>query len=200
MNYRKFGNTGEKISALGFGCMRFPEYEKDGKMYVDQDKVENGVNERILVEDCVYGFCHGCLTCGSESVHNKNILLRRIKVGSGSNLLWLKMRPDTPQHYEYITLENIEGNITNFININPWTQFFDMKDRKDIPLSYADHVTMKNCKCECETYFNVEPNKAQYELSDFTFENLDIRAKNDGFKADAVENMKIINVNIMTQV
>lgn len=52
------------------------------------------------------------------------------KVGSGSNLLWLKMRPDTPQHYEYITLENIEGNITNFININPWTQFFDLKDRK----------------------------------------------------------------------
>ena len=31
MNYRQFGNTGEKISALGFGCMRFPEYEKDGK-------------------------------------------------------------------------------------------------------------------------------------------------------------------------
>ena len=43
MNYRKFGNTGEKISALGFGCMRFPEYEKDGKMYVDQDKVDEMV-------------------------------------------------------------------------------------------------------------------------------------------------------------
>ena len=45
MNYRKFGNTGEKISALGFGCMRFPEYEKDGKMYVDQDKVDEMVAE-----------------------------------------------------------------------------------------------------------------------------------------------------------
>ena len=98
-----------------------------------------------------------------------------------------------------LRLENIEGNITNFININPWTQFYDLKDRKDIPLSYADHVTMKNCKCECETYFNVEPNKAQYELSDFTFENLDIQAKNDGFKADAVENMKIINVNVVIE-
>lgn len=40
MNYRKFGNTGEKISALGFGCMRFPELEKDGKKYVDLDKTD----------------------------------------------------------------------------------------------------------------------------------------------------------------
>lgn len=38
MNYREFGKTGEKISALGFGCMRLPEYEKDGKMFVDLDK------------------------------------------------------------------------------------------------------------------------------------------------------------------
>ena len=52
MNYRKFGNTGEMISALGFGCMRLPEYEKDEKWYIDEDKAipmlhkayENGVN------------------------------------------------------------------------------------------------------------------------------------------------------------
>lgn len=40
MIYRDFGKTGEKISALGFGCMRFPEYEKDGKKYVDLDKTD----------------------------------------------------------------------------------------------------------------------------------------------------------------
>ncbi len=40
MNYREFGKTGEKISALGFGCMRFPEYKRDEKNYVDQDKVD----------------------------------------------------------------------------------------------------------------------------------------------------------------
>ncbi len=52
MQYREFGKTGEKISALGFGCMRFPEYEENGQWYVDDDKVgemirhayEQGVN------------------------------------------------------------------------------------------------------------------------------------------------------------
>lgn len=40
MNYRKFGNTGEQISALGFGCMRFPELEAEGKKIVDLDKTD----------------------------------------------------------------------------------------------------------------------------------------------------------------
>ena len=158
---------------------------------------ENGSNERIIVEDCVYGFCHGCLTCGSESVHNRNVIVRRIKVGTGNNLLWLKMRPDTPQHYEYITIENVEGRITNFININPWTQFFDLKGREDIPLSYAEHITMRNCKCECTTYFNVKKDESQYRLSDFEFENLEIKAENDGFDKDAINNISVKNVLIL---
>lgn len=40
MNYRQFGNTGENISALGFGCMRFPEIEVDGKKQVDGQRVD----------------------------------------------------------------------------------------------------------------------------------------------------------------
>ena len=72
---------------------------KGGKGPWADEAPENGSNERILIEDCVYGFCHGCLTCGSEAVHNRNIILRRITVAEGNNLLWLKMRPDTPQHY-----------------------------------------------------------------------------------------------------
>lgn len=157
---------------------------------------ENGSNERVLVEDCTYGFCHGCLVCGSESVHNRNILIRRVHVLDGKNLLWLKMRPDTPQHYEYITVEQIDGKIWNFININPWTQFYDLKDRKEIPLSYADHVTMKDCICECKTYFNVTPNKEQYKLSDFRFENLRITAEEEGNSSDGIENCVMENVVI----
>ena len=51
MHHRDYGNTG-KISALGFGCMRLPEFEKDGAWYIDDEKcipmlrraVELGVN------------------------------------------------------------------------------------------------------------------------------------------------------------
>lgn len=157
---------------------------------------DNGSNERIIIEDCIYGFCHGCLTCGSESVHNRNIIMRRIKVEDGKNLLWLKMRPDTPQYYEYITVEEVEGKVQNFININPWTQFFDLKDRKDIPLSIADHIYMKNCTCECDTYFNVKQDESQYNLLEFVFENLSIKAKKYGFTRNAVENMIINQVKV----
>lgn len=160
---------------------------------------ENGSNERIIVEDCIYGFCHGCLTCGSESVHNRNIIVRRIKVTSGMHLLWLKMRPDTPQHYEYITVEEIEGKIQDFININPWTQFYDLKDRKDIPLSYADHIVIRNCNCDCDHYFNVKADKEQYVLTDFTFENLNIRAKVNGFSEDMIQNVSVHNVNVKAE-
>jgi predicted aldo/keto reductase-like oxidoreductase len=38
MVYRDFGNTGIKMSALGFGAMRLPMSEKNGKRLVDYDK------------------------------------------------------------------------------------------------------------------------------------------------------------------
>jgi polygalacturonase len=161
------------------------------------DKAEdNGSNERILVEDCTYGFCHACVTCGSESIHNRNVLVRRINVNNARNLLRLKMRPDTPQHYEYITVEDVKGSMTNFININRWTQFFDLKDRKDIPKSYADHVTMQRCNCECDTFFKVTADEEQYHLSDFVFDHLDIKAKDNVFDKNAIENMKVDEVNV----
>ena len=172
---------------------------KGGKGPWADTALENGANERIIVEDCTYGFCHGCLTCGSESIHNRNIIIRRLQVSTGGNLLWLKMRPDTPQVYEYITVEDVKAKVKNFININPWTQFFDLKGRTDKPISRAQHINMRNCECECNYYFNVTPQEEQYHLSDFTFENLHIKAENDGFDEGIVENMIVTNVCVKTE-
>lgn len=38
MKYRDFGKTGLKISQIGFGCMRLPEIDRDGKRIVDEEK------------------------------------------------------------------------------------------------------------------------------------------------------------------
>lgn len=73
------------------------------------------------------------LNLGSESVKDRNIVLRNIKVGNAQRVLWLKMRPDTPQHYEYVTVDNIQGTTGSFLVIRPWKQFFKLGDRKDMP-------------------------------------------------------------------
>ncbi|MDR0988885.1 MAG: exopolygalacturonase [Prevotellaceae bacterium] len=167
---------------------------KGGKgPWADTDP-NNGANRNILIEDCTYGFCHSALTCGSESVFNHNILLRRIRIDHASRLLWLKMRPDTPQHYEYITVEDIKGSARAFLYIRPWTQFFDLKDRKDAPMSYSDHITMRNIELECDVFFNVNPRPDQYKLTNFTFENLKIKAKDPKCDRSAVENFVWKNV------
>ena len=52
MIYTQFGNTGVKVSRLGFGCMRLPQKFADGKPQVDEDAaiealrkgVELGIN------------------------------------------------------------------------------------------------------------------------------------------------------------
>lgn len=169
---------------------------KGGKGPFADESEDNGSNERILIEDCEYGFCHSCLTCGSESIHNKNVLFRNIKVKSAHHLFWLKMRPDTPQRYEYITIENATGRVNEFMNINPWKQFFDLKGRKDIPLSFAENITIKNCDIECNTYLNIKADETQYRLSNFILENLIINTEDDNYPETVIDNLSVINVAI----
>lgn len=171
---------------------------KGGKgPWADPDKVNNGSNLNIIIEDCVWGFCHSALTCGSESIHNRNILVRRCRVEHAQRLLWLKMRPDTPQNYEYIQLEDITGSAINFLFAQPWTQFFDLKDRKDVPYSYSSHVTMRNIQLDCDVLFAVKKDETQYKLSDFLFENLKITARKSGeICKDYIHNLQIRNVTV----
>ncbi len=168
---------------------------KGGKgPWADQDP-NNGENTEIVIEDCVYGFCHGALTCGSESIHDRNIVLRRCRLDNCNRLLWLKMRPDTPQLYEYILVENISGNTNHFLYIRPWTQFFDLKGRTDIPISYASHITLKDIGMECGTWFNVEASD-QYSLSDFTFERLELKTKNVAWNPDIIDSVTVNDIRI----
>ena len=142
---------------------------KGGKgTWADKDDT-NGPCERVLIQNCRYGRVHGCLTLGSESLHDRNIILRNCYAEDANRVLWLKMRPDTPQHYEYVTVENITGRCTRLLFIQPWTQFFKPGDRKDMPLSRCNNITIRNCGVEAKTVLDVKTSD-KYELIDFTLD------------------------------
>ncbi|MCD8302654.1 MAG: glycosyl hydrolase family 28 protein [Prevotellaceae bacterium] len=168
---------------------------KGGKGPWADQAPENGDNENIIIEDCSFASCPGALTCGSESIHDRNIILRNISINNADFLLRLKMRPDTPQLYEHILVENVTGDAENFLLIKPWTQFFDLQDRPDIPLSYANHITMRNIQFTCDHFFSVDPSD-QYILSDFTFENLSIQAKDPTCDREAIPHFTWNNVQV----
>ena len=55
---------------------------------------------------------------------------------------------------------------------------------------------MRNCDCECNTFFNVQKQDEVYRLSNFTFENLKIKAENKEFHPEIVEGFEYKQLNI----
>ncbi len=158
------------------------------------DKVpNNGANKNIIIEDCEFGFCHSALTCGSEAIHNRNIIMRNCYVNEATRVLWLKMRPDTPQLYEYILVENVKGNSHSLLFVKPWKQFFDLQGRKDVPLSYSDHVTLRNIEVKCDIFYDVAVSEYD-KLSNFTFENFKVESKNPAIDKSVVKGFTLKNV------
>ncbi len=168
---------------------------KGGKgPWADQDP-NNGPNQNILIENCNFGWCHSVITCGSESVHTRNVLLRNCKIEGVSRLIFLKMRPDTPQLYEYITIDNVEGSAKTGIYINPWRQFYDLKGRETPPVSVSKNITFKNLKLDCKTFASIGITEFD-SLKNFTFENLVITAEKAEFDYSIIDGFTVKNVSI----
>lgn len=168
---------------------------KGGKgTWADKDP-DNGPCENIIVSDCVYGKVHGCMTLGSESLHDKNVIMRRCKVKDATRVLWLKMRPDTPQHYEYVRVEDFTGNCGSFLVVRPWTQFFKPEQRDDMPLSQCNNIYFRNIQMDCKNFFDVGQSD-KYRLIDFSFENIKVSDQKKAFNPELIENCKVKNVQI----
>jgi len=71
MHYSDFGSTGIKISRLGFGAMRLPEYMKNGRWYIREDEtiemMRYAFGQGVNYIDTAFMYNHG----NSESVVGK---------------------------------------------------------------------------------------------------------------------------------
>ncbi|MGN0222216.1 MAG: glycoside hydrolase family 28 protein [Prevotella sp.] len=160
---------------------------KGGKgTWADQDP-NNGANNNIIIQHCTYGKVHGCLTLGSESLHDRNVVLRNCTFSQANRVLWLKMRPDTPQHYEYVTIEDVSGDCNSFLVVRPWTQFFKPEQRDDMPLSTCNNITIRNAKVKSRNFFDVGSSD-KYRLTDFAFENCEVTDEKNAFDKNLIEN------------
>lgn len=161
---------------------------KGGKgTWADKDET-NGDCERILIQNCHYGKVHGCLTLGSESLHDRNVILRNCYTERADRVLWLKMRPDTPQHYEYVLVENITGHCKRFLFIHPWSQFFKPEKRDDMPLSRCNNIVMRNILVDAETQYDVKTSD-KYELIDFVIDGKPLVFEKSPVKAENPQNI-----------
>ena len=166
---------------------------KGGKGSTADTDPNNGPNTNIIIQNCTFGFCHSAVTCGSESIHDRNIIVRDCTVDGPSRVLWLKNRPDTPQLYEYILVENITGQAQRLIYAKPWTQFFDLKGGETPPLSQSNHVTFRNIDLKCKIFADIDVSKYDL-LKDFAFENVKIEAENGELNKDLIEGLTLKNV------
>ncbi len=159
---------------------------KGGKgTFADTDP-DNGPNHNIVVQHCTYGRVFGCLTLGSESIHDWNVVLRDITFENADRVLWLKMRPDTPQVYEGISVENVHGTCGSFLVVRPWTQFYELLPREDMPLSVCRDVSFTGCTVSCRTFFDVVPSD-KYALSGFSFTDCTVTEEGSSFDGTLIE-------------
>ncbi len=144
---------------------------KGGKGPDAQKLPENGPIEDVLVENCTFGEVHAALTCGSECIHDNRITMRNCKMDNDRPVLLFKMRPDTYQLYENITVENITGKCGTIVSLSPWTQFFDMAGSTEKPFGTIRNIRIANVKVECRELALLAGNPTD-KVENIAFENV----------------------------
>jgi len=152
--------------------------------------------EHIRVSDCTFERGEGVVTLGSEATLVRDVVVENCKVHGSINVVRLKLRPDTPQHYEDIHYRDITLNGTGtIVQVQPWKQYFDLKGQPP-PKSVVRNVTLANIQGRYGSLGDLEGNPGQTEIRDITLENIDVQLKNEELHAVKVKDLKIQNVKV----
>lgn len=158
----------------------------------------NGRVSRLIVDDCTFGRANAGVTFGSEAWDCSNVILNNCRFNDTSHMLLFKMRPDTPQQYRDVLVEDCSGRVRNAIEVQRWTQFYDKVERNPMPPSGVTNVTIRDCDLVCTRDFYREAKGDYFTLSDFVFENITAVDPKGEFDTSNIENCRVKNVRIGT--
>jgi polygalacturonase len=144
---------------------------KGGKGPTAQKLPENGPVEDILVENCTFGEVHAALTCGSECIHANRITMRNCKMDHDRPVLLFKMRPDTYQLYENITIDGITGKCGTLVTLSPWTQFFNLAGSAEKPFGTIRNIRISNVNVQAREFALLAGNPTD-KVSNIVFKNV----------------------------
>jgi polygalacturonase len=169
----------------------------------DQDKDSPAV-ERIHITDCTFGYGHGAVTLGSEACIVKDVLVENCKVednpeaakATNHNILArLKLRPDTPQHYQDIHFRNITIQSSGtLISIEPWTQYFDLQGHEP-PSQMAEDITLENITGSAGGFGAIAGAK-NAAVRNIVLKDIDLTLKNAKVTIKKVEGLKVEDFKI----
>jgi alpha-L-rhamnosidase len=158
-----------------------------------QDKDSPAV-ERIHISDCIFEAGGGIVTFGSEATIVRHVDIKRC-ITLGPTVLRLKLRPDTPQQYEDVTMSDItlkDGGV--IFKVSPWTQYFDLKGQAP-PKAVVRNIKISNVKGTANSFGEITGHD-QTTISGIQVTDVDIQLKSTDFKVGNVQDLSFKNVKV----
>jgi alpha-L-rhamnosidase len=152
--------------------------------------------EHVRVRNCVFKRGNSVLTLGSEATVVRDIIVENCTATGVNNMAVLKLRPDTPQHYEDIhfrgiTLDSSSGKGA-IIQMQPWTQYA-VKDGTP-PKSIVRNISLVGIKGRFGAFGTIRPNPGQTDISDILLKDIDVQLAKDGLDVSGASKLRAENV------
>jgi alpha-L-rhamnosidase len=152
--------------------------------------------EHVRVRNCVFKRGYGVMTLGSEATVVRDVIVENCTVHE-VDVAVLKLRPDTPQHYEDIHFRNLtlvsSRGRGSLVVVRPWNQYADLKGATP-PKSIVRNINFSGIKGSFGRLGSIRPNPGQTDISDISFKDINVKLAADKLSATGATNIRFENV------
>ncbi|WP_207533360.1 glycoside hydrolase family 28 protein [Desertivirga arenae] len=150
--------------------------------------------ERVHISDCVYAAGGGIVTFGSEATIVRDVEVKNCTT-MGPTVLRLKLRPDTPQQYENISISNITMENGGVIfKVSPWTQYFDLKGQEP-PKALVRNISITKVRGSGNSFGQVIGHE-RATIENIVVKDVEVKLKSNEFEVGNVTGLEFKKVKV----